>query len=144
MCAEDSLAFEDSSCNSAWQNLLVTYLERNKVFTFPSSGNGLKLLEEQCRKEFKFESSLEVTFQRLEVDHDWGEIYIDLDEDSTINHKDRLKAVVTPVLTTPKNFSEVCTIKFLEVHRFILMLFTFRCGCLLDFPQRKRLYSANL
>ena len=60
------------------KSVLVTYLERNKVFTLPHSGSGLKLLEEQCRKEFKFDSSLEVTFQCLEVDSEWGKIYIDL------------------------------------------------------------------
>lgn len=67
------------------------------------------LLEEQFRKEFKFNSniSLEITFQWLHVDEDWGKIYIDLDGDSTLKHKDKLKAVVAPVLTTPKNSSEV-------------------------------------
>lgn len=91
------------------KSILVTYLERNKIFTLPRSGDGISLLEEQFRKEFKFDSnvSLEITFQRLHVDEDWGEIYIDLDYDSTLNHKDKLKAVVAPVLTTPKNSSEV-------------------------------------
>ena len=56
------------------KSILVTYLERNKVFTLPRSDCGLKLLEEQCRKEFKFDCTIEVTFQRLEVDSDWGEI----------------------------------------------------------------------
>lgn len=94
------------------KTVLVTYLECNKIFTFPSSGDGrsdLTVLEEQFRKEFKFDSnvSLEITFQRLQVDCDWGEIYIDLDHDSTLNHKDKLKAVVTPVLTTSKGSSQV-------------------------------------
>ena len=86
------------------KSILVTYLERNKIFTLPNSSDGLSLLEEKFRKEFKFESnvSLEITFQRLHVDEDWGEIYIDLDGDSTLNHKDKLKAVVAPVLTTKK------------------------------------------
>ena len=113
------------------RSVLVTYLERNKVFTFPSSGNGLKLLEEQCRKEFKFDSSVDVTFQRLEVDDDWGEIYIDLDEDSTLNHKDRVKAVVTPVLRTPKNFSKVCYQNFWRCidKLFIVFLLSFVNVC---------------
>ena len=90
------------------RSVLVTYLERNKVFTFPGSGEGLKLLEEQCRKEFKFDSSVEVTFQRLEVDDDWGEIYIDLDENSTINHKDRVKVVVMRYAMLRVYISVIC------------------------------------
>jgi hypothetical protein len=87
------------------KSILVTYLERNKIFTLPHTGDGISFLEEQFRKEFKFDSnvSLEITFQRLHMDVYWGEVYIDLDQDSTLNHKDKLKAVVTPVLTTPKN-----------------------------------------
>ena len=48
---------------------------------FYRSSDGISLLEEQFQKEVKFESnvSLEITFQRLHVDEDWGEIYIDLD-----------------------------------------------------------------
>ena len=98
----------------ALKSILVTYLERNKIFTLLPRRSGdaasdVTILEELFRKEFKFDSnvSLEITFQRLQVDSDWGEIYIDLDDDSTLNHKDKLKAVVTPVLTMPKNSSEV-------------------------------------
>ena len=98
----------------ALKSILVTYLERNKIFTLlprrsDDGASDVTILEELFRKEFKFDSNvtLEITFQRLQVDSDWGEIYIDLDDDSTLNHKDKLKAVVTPVLTTPKNSSEV-------------------------------------
>ena len=52
------------------------------------------------RKEFAFESNVNVvvTFQRF--DPEWGE-HIDLDPDSELQHKDKLVAVVTPILVTP-------------------------------------------
>ena len=79
------------------KSVLVTYLERNKVFHLITSDGepDLKVLEETFRREFRFESNvaLDITFQRL--DADWGE-HIDLDIGSKLNHKDKLKAIVTP------------------------------------------------
>ena len=84
------------------KSVLVTYLERHKVLKVPNSteSSDMKFLQDEFKKEFKFDSNvrLDITFQRF--DSDWGE-YVDLDEDSTLVHKDKLKAVVTPLLTTP-------------------------------------------
>lgn len=84
----------------------MTYLERNKVLKIPESNKtgDVEFLEKEFRKEFKFHSnvSLNVTFQCF--DSDWGE-YVDLDEDCTLVHKDKLKAVVSPLLTTPSTDS---------------------------------------
>ena len=68
------------------------------------SGERISKGVKEFRKEFKFHSnvSLNVTFQRF--DSDWGE-YVDLDEDCTLVHKDKLKAVVSPLLTTPSTDS---------------------------------------
>ena len=89
--------------------ILVSYLERNKVFHLPSSSSevaDLTSLEEQFRRDFKFGCNvgLDITFQRF--DGEW-EQYIDLEKDTALFHKDRLKAVVTPMLTTPRNTPEV-------------------------------------
>lgn len=73
------------------KSILVTYLDRNKIIQLSSSNvekTDLTMLEERFRKDFKF-VGVEITFQRLQV----GEIYIDLDEDSILYHKDRLKAM---------------------------------------------------
>ena len=90
------------------KSVLVTYLERNKVFHLITSDGepDLKVLEEMFRREFRFESNvaLDITFQRL--DADWGE-YIDLDSGSKLNHKEKLKAIVTPRLTSTSNTTEV-------------------------------------
>ena len=92
------------------KSVLVTYLERNKILKMPVSNKtaDLKFLEEEFRKEFKFDSNVNllITFQRF--DGEWDE-YVDLDEDGALVHKDKLKAVVSPMLTTPPNeISEVC------------------------------------
>ena len=90
------------------KSVLVTYLERNKVLKIPESNESgeLKFLTEEFRKQFKFASnvSLVITFQRY--DNDWGE-YVELDDECTLLHKDKLKAVVTPVLTTPSGSTEL-------------------------------------
>lgn len=80
---------------------LVTYLERNKIKIPVSSKKSF------ARKFFKFESNVNllITFQCF--DGEWDE-YVDLDEDCALAHKDKLKAVVSPMLTTPPNeISEV-------------------------------------
>ena len=86
--------------------ILVTYLERNKVLKISESNEtgDVEFLEEEFRKEFKIVSnvSVNVTFQRY--DSDWGE-YVDLDEDSKLAHKDKLKAIVSPSLTAPSTDS---------------------------------------
>ena len=79
------------------KSVLVTYQERNKVLKVPEEGD-LKVLEGEFRKVFKIESDarLVVTFQRY--DTDWGE-YVDLEEECTLQHKDKIKAVVNSVVT---------------------------------------------
>ena len=76
------------------------------------------MLEELFIRDFKFDSNcgIEITFQRRQDDPDWGEMFIDLDEDSVLYHKDRLKAVVTPVLTTPKHSSEVGDLLYIKIN----------------------------
>ena len=90
------------------KSILVTYLERNKVLKIPSLDANITkvsdiiLLMDDFKKEFKFDCNvrLEITFQKF--DSEWGE-YVDLDEGSTLEHKDKLNAVVTPMLTTPSS-----------------------------------------
>ena len=95
------------------KSVLVTYLERNKILKIPVSSktDELKFLEKEFRNEFKFESNVNllITFQHF--DGEWDE-YVDLDEDCALAHKDKLKAVVSPMLITPPN-------EISEVNRFL-------------------------
>ena len=60
----------------------------------------VEILTKSFRTEFSFESNVNVvvTFQRHAPE--WGEL-MDLESDSIINNKDKLTAVVTPLLVTP-------------------------------------------
>ena len=71
------------------KSVLVTYRERNKVLKVPEEGD-LKVLV------IESDARLVVTFQRY--DTDWGE-YVDLEEECTLQHKDKIKAVVNSVVT---------------------------------------------
>ena len=67
----------------------------------------LKFLTQEFKKEFSFESNvnISVTFQRF--DPEWDE-YVDLDPASELGHKDKLVVVVTPILVTPPLSSVGC------------------------------------
>ena len=60
----------------------------------------VSFLDLEFRKEFAVEANvnLVVTFQRF--DPQWNET-VDLDEAAVINNKDKLTALVTPILVTP-------------------------------------------
>ncbi len=78
------------------KSVLVSFQERNKVLKLFEDGD-LKVLEKEFRKAFKLDSEASlVTFQRY--DTDWGE-YVDLDDECTLQHKDKVKAVVSSVVT---------------------------------------------
>ena len=57
----------------------------------------VEILTKSFRTEFSFESNVNVvvTFQRHAPE------WVDLESDSIINNKDKLTAVVTPLLVTP-------------------------------------------
>ena len=84
----------------AEKQVLVSYLERKKVFTLSTTvPNQLELLKDKFRKEFQCQHNvnLDISFQRF--DPDWDD-YVDLDEDSVLQEKEKLKAVVTPILVS--------------------------------------------
>lgn len=84
------------------KSVLVCYSDRKKVFKIDPKKqmSDIEFLTMEFKKEFSFETqvNVSVTFQRF--DPEWGES-VDLDIDSDINHKDKLVAVVMPVLQTP-------------------------------------------
>ena len=82
--------------------MLVCYMDRKKVLKIQSDQkmSDVSFLELEFRKEFAFEANvnLVVTFQRFEPE---GNETVDLDEAAVINNKDKLTALVTPILVTP-------------------------------------------
>ena len=82
----------------------VSYLEHNKILEVPprtddaaATESDLEVLEREFRRKFLADQDtdslkLTVTFQKF--DHEWDE-YIDINSDATINHKDKLKAIVS-------------------------------------------------
>lgn len=84
------------------KSVLVSYADRKKVLKFDVNTKltDMEFITKEFMREFSFESNvnINVTFQRF--DPEWDE-YIDLEPGSTLNHKDKLLAVVTPTLVTP-------------------------------------------
>ncbi len=81
--------------------VLVSYLDRNKVFKIPRSEvqDNLAFLEKQFKAEFKFDSNvhLEVTFEKF--DQELG-CHVEVKKDYVLHDKEKLKAVVTSRLAT--------------------------------------------
>ncbi len=73
--------------------VLVYLCERNKILKVPAgSTNEVDLLELEFKREFNItDSMVQITFQRY--DEDWEE-YIEIDKQTPIKHKEKLKAVV--------------------------------------------------
>ena len=85
--------------NSNDKTVLLSYLENNKKVVIPanSSKSDLEYLRDIFLTSFKFESNvqLDITFQRF--DSDFQE-FVDMEDSDEVCHKDKLKAVVTPIL----------------------------------------------
>ena len=84
------------------KQMLVSYLDRKKVFLIPGSVvNELQFLREKFEKEFKFDHqsnvNLDINFQKY--NKEWDE-YVDLDDGCILGQREKLKAVVTPILVS--------------------------------------------
>ena len=66
----------------------------------PHSSSDILYLETEFRQLFQFGSNVHVTITFQRYDAEWEE-YIDLEEDTALNDKEKLKVIVTPTLTTP-------------------------------------------
>ena len=81
------------------KTVLLSYLENKKRVTIPANNKkpDLEYLREVFLTSFKFERnvSLDVTFQRF--DPEWND-FVDLEDGDELVHKDKLKAVVSPIL----------------------------------------------
>ena len=84
------------------KSVFISYLDRNKVICIPpTSTSDVHYIESQFKSVFSFGKNvkLQVTFQRF--DSEWQE-FIDLEEKDIVNNKDKLKAVVLPLLQDPE------------------------------------------
>ena len=76
--------------------ILVGYLERNKILKINSvvGQSDLVLLEKEFKKEFNYQSNVNLVFVKL-------------DHGCTLANKDKLKAVVAPLLQSPPSTENV-------------------------------------
>jgi len=91
--------------------VLVTYLERNKVLKVPPNHeytSDIGYLESAFRTEFSFEQAVNLTITFQKFDEDWNE-YIDLEADAILQHKDKVKAVVSAKLVDLPSTPETAT-----------------------------------
>ena len=95
---------------SKTKTVLVSYLEKNKrmIISPEESESELDYLRREFLVLFKFEANvkLDVTFQKF--DSDWNE-FVDSEDTDEICDKDKLKAVVTPILTQETPEGSTCT-----------------------------------
>ena len=100
---------------SSDKTVLLSYLKRNKKITIPGSTpkSDLEYLREIFLTSFKFESNvlLDITIQRFDAEFD---DFIDLEDGDEVFHKDKLKAVVTPILAqdTPEPSSACSEVRY--------------------------------
>ena len=78
----------------------ISHIERNKVIIIPDTHDedtDLMFLKRECLKSFGFGNnvSLSVIFQKFDIDWD---SFVDLDDDCYLEHKDKLRLIVTPQL----------------------------------------------
>ena len=73
--------------------VLVTYLERNQVFSLSEKGTKgyLEDLKSQVSSYFKIADNRIIIIQKF--DNDW-ECFIDLDDDTDLQDRDKLKVVL--------------------------------------------------
>ena len=80
------------------KSVLVSFLDRNKVVKcrIESDNGDIPNLKKEFRKHFSFEKHVAVDITLKRFDEEWQE-YIDLNDDEVIQHKEKLKVVVTSV-----------------------------------------------
>lgn len=92
-----------------YKSVLVSYLGRNKVFKIPTAEpSDVAFLSTAFKTEFNFQSNvrLKITFERF--DQEW-EDFVEVEKNCVLQHKEKLKAVVTSTLATSTEGSEeVC------------------------------------
>lgn len=74
------------------KSILVSYLERNKVFKIPQvdeAGEDLVCLKELFKKEFDIRPSLDMKISFQRYDQEWEE-FVELEKNCFLFHKEKL------------------------------------------------------
>ena len=81
------------------------------MFTIPDGKDetDVQYLESQFRRAFSYHGNVSVSVSFQKFDADWNE-YVELDENSRIANRDKLKVVVSPRLVTPLSSVQVSII----------------------------------
>ena len=101
-----------TSCTmtSNTKTVLVSYLEKKKRMVIPpeKSESDFEYLKCEFLTQFKFEQNvkLNITFQKFYTE--WPNDYVDLEDTDEIEDKDKLKAVVIPILTQEMPEASAC------------------------------------
>ena len=84
------------------KNVLLSYLERNKVFKVPynKEGTDLDYTKGEFIKCFLFERNVGLCLSFQRWDDDWEE-FIEIDDSDVITDKMKIKVVVMPIMNTP-------------------------------------------
>lgn len=92
------------------KSVLVSYLERNKKIEIPDSKSrrlsDVQYIESVFKSVFSFDRNVKLCITLQRFDTEWNE-FVDLEVGDEINHKDKLKAVVSPLLNTTFEASSV-------------------------------------
>ena len=86
--------------------VLVSYSERNQIFTVSESG-GTKSLKVQVSKYFGIAADVKILLQRF--DTEW-ETFIDLDDDTKLKNHDRVKVTILPSSTIAEELPTMDTL----------------------------------
>lgn len=115
------------------KRILLSYQERNKVFTIPEGARDLPYLKAEFLKAFNLidDITVEVFFQKY--DDEW-DTFIDLEDSDILITKDKLKAVVSHnvslQLTSKLEAGSVAT-SIISVRMFSIVLLKM-VNCVLD------------
>ena len=82
------------------KRVLLCYLQKNKVVTIPEGVSDIAHLEKEFIKNFFFDSNVSVSIGFQRYDPEWEE-YIELDADTVLSDKEKLKVVVTSRIVSP-------------------------------------------
>ena len=80
------------------KKVLVSYFDRNKVIDIPKNCEGdVKYVTSEFKRIFSFEDCVNLVVVLQKFDPEW-DTYVDLEETDVLENRDKLKAVVMPIL----------------------------------------------
>lgn len=82
------------------RRVLLSYGDRNKPITIPPEvEEAVPYIKKQFLKDFDFAPNVKLRVTLQTFQDDWNE-FVDIDDDALISSKEKLKVVVTPLLSS--------------------------------------------